>query len=399
MAQYQSRIKHSPWKLTRKFGTPTIDGVGIAFEMASSKRKRHMVKCSCCNHWFAPSYHTDVHIPGYDGDKRDISRDNIGMIRWEEAVVLCPSCGRVPSLQPEYRDWVCENPYANLEAVGYYVTPFSVPNVVSTADIVYESTKFPWHEFCNQTLGETNSEALAELTLDNVKSCMTDTPLDTSEIHCMGADMGNICHITIGRLTLDGMFLVVHRERVPMGVFAERSRELKQKYRVLISVFDAFPHTDTILTMQKYDKNLFGAVYHASKKLATYSIVKAEEDADKGKLPITQAMVHRNLNFDAIMGLFQAKKLLWYRGNDLDKGTFEGHCSSMKRKQELDRDGEISYVWHKPANGQDHYFHSLGYLYVACRLMHTAARTLQTNQKPMVAIAMRMGAVRSSAAR
>ncbi len=376
LAQYQSRIKHSAWKLTRKFGTPTVDGVGIALEMQSSRRFRHMVKCDCCNHYFVPSYHTDVVIPGFDGEKRDITKDNINRLRWREAVVLCPSCGRVPSLQHDRRSWVCENPNDNLEAKGFYVIPFSVPNIVSTPDIVYESTKFVWNEFCNQTLGETNSDRNEELTAEDIEACKYNNSLDSASLHCMGADMGNICHIVVGRRTNEGDLLVVHRERVPMAQFVERQRELKRKYRVLTSVFDAFPHTDTILGLQQLDKNLFGGVYHQSKKLATFAIVKAEEDASKGKLPITQAQIHRNINFDQVMTLFKKRKLLWYAGDDMDASLFAAHCAAMKRKQEQDRDGEMVYIWHKPADGQDHYMHALGYLHVACHLMQTGARSL-----------------------
>lgn len=380
LQQYQSRIKHSRWKLTRKFGTPTMDGVGIALEMASSRRKRHMCKCNHCNEWFVPSYHTDVVVPGYDDDLRNITRDNIQRLAWREAYVKCPRCGGKPSLQFDRREWVFENPNDNLEAVGYYVTPFSVPNVVSTAQIVLESTKFLWHEFCNQTLGETNSEQTDELTKGDIEACRYDGPLDSTSMHYIGADMGNRCHIVVGRMTREGQLLVVHRERVPMAQFQARIAELKARFRVLVSVFDAFPHTDTIMTMQKRDANLFGGVYHQSKKLAIYSIVKAEEDQSKGKLPIHQAQIHRELNFDSVMGLFKDRKIVWARGSDADADLFMSHLLAMKRKQELDRDNEIVFKWHKPQDGEDHYMHALGYLNVACRLMGTAARGLGSGQ-------------------
>lgn len=376
LAQYQSRIKHSPWKLTRLFGTPTMPGVGIALHMASARRKRHMCRCHHCNHWFTPSYHTDVVIPGYTGELRDITKDNINQLRWREAHVVCPKCGDEPSLQPEHREWVFENPNEQLEAVGYYVTPFSVPNVVGTPQIVYESTKFPWHEFCNQTLGETNSEATDELTEDDLKACRYEGSLESASLHCIGGDMGNICHLLVGRLTNEGQLLVVHRERVPMAKFKERLAALKAKYRVLVTVLDAFPHTDTILTLQKQDANLYGGVYHQSKKLALHQVVKAEEDKGVGKLPINQVQIHRELNFDAVMGLFKARKLVWAAGDSASEPLFTGHILAMKRKQELDRDNEIVYKWHKPQDGQDHYMHALGYLNTACALMGTAARGL-----------------------
>jgi hypothetical protein len=373
--QYQSRIKHSSWKLTRKFGTPTIDGVGIALEMASSLRKHHFCKCHHCNHQFIPSYHTDVVIPGYTGELRDITRDNIQRLNWRDAHLVCPKCGKTPSLAPEYREWVIENPGDMLEAIGYYVTPFSVPNVVPVPQIVLESTKFLWHEFCNQTLGETNSEAGEELTRDDITACKyTGGTLETASLHSMGIDMGITCHVTIGRLTLEGQMLVVHRERVPLTNFKQRYHELRAKYRVLVTVMDGYPYTDIVYELQKVDANLYGAIYHNSKKMEAFAIAKAEEDEDKGKLPITQVKIHRNQNFDTVMGLFKRRELVWAVGDENDAAIFEGHCLAMKRKKELDNHGEVVYTWHKPTDGQDHYMHSIGYLNVACRLQNAAAR-------------------------
>ncbi len=388
LQQYQSRIKHSTWKLTRLFGTPTVDGRGIALAMESARRKRHMVKCHCCNHYFVPSYHNDVIIPGYDGEKKDIDKYNIHKIAWRDAYVMCPSCHGRPSLQVEHRSWVFENPNAQLDAVGYYVTPFSVPNVVETRQIVMESTKFGWAEFCNQTLGETNSDRSEELTKADIEACEYKGSLETAAIHQMGADMGNICHILIGRMTNEGQLLVVHREKVPMAKFEERARELKRKFRVLTSVIDAFPHTDTILRMQRFDKNLFGGVYHKSKKLATYAIVKAEEDEKKGTLPITQAQIHREINFDQVMTLFQKRQLIWAAGDDATRDTFVSHCLDMKRKQTVDRDGELVYVWEKSPQGLDHFHHALGYLHVACKLTGTVARSLGGGSRRAVATKM-----------
>lgn len=376
LAQYQSRIKHSRWKLTRLFGTPTVDGRGIALAMESAMRKYHMVKCNCCNHQFVPSYHTDVMIPGYDGEKRNINKDNLSKIRWREAVWLCPKCGKVPSLLPEHRSWIIKNTGDNFDAVGYYVSPASVPNIVPASQIVLESTKFVWHEFCNQTLGETNSDREEELTKDDIeKCCWKDGTLDSTAMHCAGADMGNICHILIGRMS-EGQLIVVHRERVPLATFVERMLALKKKYRVLTTVIDAFPHTDTVLRMQRTDKNLFGGVYHQSKNLAVYAIVKAEADQSKGKLPITQASIRRNINFDQVMTLFKEGNVVWAAGDPVDAETFVSQCLDMKRIQDVDRDGELVYVWEKSATGNDHYHHALGYLHVACQLNGAAARSL-----------------------
>lgn len=384
IGQYQSRIKHSRWKLTRKFGTPTLEGLGIALAMESSRRKRHLCKCNHCNHWFAPNFHTDVKIPGYDGALRDINVYTLPGIDWQNAVLLCPKCGRVPSLQMEHREWVYENPGDNYEAVGYFVTPFSVPNVVSVPSLVREITKYKtWGEFVNQALGETLNSSEDQLVKGDIEACKYRGMLDSSELHCMGIDVGQTCHIVIGRITLSGELLVVHRERVVLARLRARRQELAIKYRVLITVIDAFPETNLVHELQKIDRNLYGGVYHDDKKLATYQIKMVEEDLAEGKLPINQAKIHRNVNFDEVMQLFKQRKLVWAAQEDMEDDIFQAHCLDMKRKQTLDRWKEMVYAWVKSPDGNDHYMHALGYLHVACRLMPAASANIPIAVLPM----------------
>lgn len=375
VAQYRSRIKHSRFKLVRAFGTPTIDGIGISLLMETARRKKHLTKCNHCNHYFLPDYETDVHIPGWNRSKKEIDKYNLPKIRWQEAVLLCPKCHRQPDTSPESRHWVVENPNDSYDPVGYFVSPFSAPMLVPPHTLIKESTTYTTYgEFRNQALGLTTADDNEQLTKADIESCQVKMPLDSSEIHYFGADMGLICHITIGRMTLSGELLVVHKERVVMGKFEERKRELCAKYKVLISVCDAYPYTDMILRMQHYDKNLYGGLYHDKKNLAVYKITKAEEDQEAGKLPINRADIHRNLNFDEVMQLFKKRKLLWYtQGTDEDE-IFAKHLLDMKRKQEMDKQQGIVYVWAKSTNGNDHYHHALGYLHVACRLAATADR-------------------------
>lgn len=385
--QYQSRIKHSNWKLTRKFGTPTIPGTGIALAMAESHRLHHMVKCNHCNAQFVPSYHSHVHIPGYDRDKKEINAHNLMTLQWEKAALLCPKCGKEPSLQPEFREWVCENPLDNLSARGYYVTPFSVPNVVSFAQIVKESTKFTWPEFCNQTLGETSQETSATLTAEDVLACRyTQGQLAGGELHCMGVDLGSICHFTVGRMTLAGELLVVYRERCTVTQLRETRLRLMQNYRVLTSVFDWQPYTDTVLDLQKNDPNLYAALYSNAhtQGTATFTVKSAEENTREGKLPLTEVRLSRDLHFDELMNMFKQRKVVWQAQGEIDDALFVAQMTDMKRTLIFDKFNDGRYTWVKKPNDQDHYHHSVGYLYTACRLMPTATGDVSFYHVPVV---------------
>jgi hypothetical protein len=374
LKQYQSRLKHSIWQFTRKFGTPTFNGVGIAAAMEESKRKRHLVKCDKCNHHFAPTYHEHVVIPGYDKPKNEISAHNLMTIRYKEAYVCCPHCGRAPSLQFEHREWVFENPNDQLNAHGYYVTPFSVPNIVPVHRIVEESTKFPWGEFCNQTLGETSSETSETLTREDIEQCKyTAGGLLSSDLHAMGVDLGAVCHITIGRRTNEGMLIVVHRERVALPMLRERSAKLKQEYRVLTSVWDHQPYTDLILDLQKDDLNMYAGRYNTTRNVALFDIVTREQNEAEGKLPLLIAKLNRDVGFDELMKLFKTKQVLWQAQSEQEDTLFVNQMLDMKRTLVQDAFGDGRYTWVKKPNDEDHYHHALGYLNIATLLMPTAS--------------------------
>ncbi len=385
LAQFQSRIKHSKWKITRKFGTPTVDKVGIALAMSSSKRWRRMCKCDKCNHTFAPNFHSDIVIPGYDKEKKEITKYTIEDINWQDAFIKCPRCGRQPSLQAEHREWVCENPRDNFDAKGRYLTPFEVPNIVTIPSLVKEITKYnSWGEFCNQALGETATQSNSQLVEQDFVNTKFEGDLASSELHCLGIDVGQVCHICVGRITLGGVFMVVHFEQCVLDDLATRKLELTRKYRIVTTVIDAFPETNMVHQMQKMDKNLYGGVYHADAKLATYSIVMVDEDKKKGKLPINQAKIHRNLNFDEIMDLLKAKMVLWQAQDAKKDRLFMDHCLDMVRKEEVDKNDGLVYVWQKSKEGTDHFMHALGYLHVACRLAPTASRNINFGAIPIV---------------
>lgn len=389
IGQYQSRIKHSKWKLVRKFGTPTVEGLGIAAEMAVSRKKRHMCKCEHCNNQFVPSYHDHVHIPGFDGEKNEINKNNLPDIRWAEAKLLCPRCGRAPSLQFDRREWVVENSDSNLEAVGYYVTPFSVPNVVTVASLVKESTKYgSFSEFVNQALGETASDKNEQLTKEDVVLCGQEFSLMSSDLHHMGIDVGQLCHITIGRLTGkddEEQLMLVHRETCLVNDLKKRRRELKRQYRVLMCVTDIQPETVLVAEMQKEDPNLLGGMYQRSPKAPIYSVKKVTEALKEGKIPINRVDIQKNQHMDTLMKMIKARRLIWSKKGDRSDDQFVDHCADMKRKQELDKaSGGIFWDWQKSIQAQDHFWHSLGYLYAACRLAPTASTAQPFVSHPIV---------------
>ena len=77
-----------------------------------------------------------------------------------------------------------------------------------------------------------------------------------------------------------------------------------------------------------------------------------------------------------MLQLFKRGLVRWARGgNDEDAALFVSHAMDMTRCQDFESN-EMQYVWRKSETAQDHFFHTLGYLHVACRLAPTATIAL-----------------------
>lgn len=379
VAAYISRLQAKPTKMRRIFSTPTVAKYGISKESDTAKRFRQMWKCSHCNHQFVPSYESDIHIPGYSGDKKSITKFTIKDIRYLEARLLCPNCGLQPDSSIRYRQWVLENTLENYDSVAYFVSPFCAPSFLAASYLVKASTEFEkWSEFKNQALGETAEDAEDMLSESDIKGASVNGDLDTQEIHYMGADMGVTCHIVIGR-PHEGKILVVHRCKVNYTQFESKRLELCARYRVSTSVHDLFPYTDMITRIVNFDPNAYGAIYVSKKSSENFTIKEQEEDPEEGKLNVRSTMVNREVAFDSLMGEFKRGSMVIAHLDD----EFQSHLLSMKRIKKFDKHQNMSYVWTK-TDGVDHFHHGLLYMYIAIGLRGTATGSTDFTKIPLV---------------
>lgn len=363
VSAYVSRLQHKPTKVRRLFSTPTVRGYGIDAECKTAKRKRQIWKCSHCNHYFLPDYEQHVHIPGWDKPKKEINRYNLTGINWRSAVLLCPGCGKAPSDDVQYRSWVVENNDENYDSVAYYVAPFCAPRIITSPYLVKSSTDYnSWSEFVNQALGQTSEDAKEALTIEDLESASIQGVFDSTDLHVMGVDMGLICHFIIAK-EKDNNFIVVHREKVPYTEFETRRRELCARFRVVCSVHDAFPYTDLITRVTKFDPNAYGAVYVTKMSTETHSIKEQEENPQEGKLNIRSVHINRDVALDTLMWAFKEKRVVIGNGDD----EFKQHMLDMKRVQKFDKHGGIVYRWEKTI-GVDHWHHTMLYAFIAAKL-------------------------------
>lgn len=371
LKQFRSRLQNSPLKIIRQFSTPTIPGVGITREAATSKRYRHMGCCSCCGHKWLPTYELDMVVPGWDRPLEEIDRFNLKDVRWQSAHWKCPNCGRDPQFQPELLEWVVENPNDNYEAHTYYITPVTACKILTPAYIVRTSTEFNTRaEWRNQVLGEAAEDKDSQITTEDLEKARFVGDLSSSDVHYLGVDIGQLCHFVVSKLH-QGSLIVVHREAAPLASFHETRNRLIRAYRCIVSVHDAMPETALITAVTDFDPNAYGCIFVSSKTTEMYRVAEKEADPELGRLNLRLVKVNKTIAFDTLLEFIKNKKFLYKAQQDDSKWLI--HILSMKRTLVVQRD-EPTYVWQK-TDGEDHYMHALLYSFIACTLRMTAGES------------------------
>lgn len=383
MSVYVSRLQHKPHKIRKLFSTPTVNKYGISKEAETARRYRQMLQCNHCNFQFLPDYFNNVIIPGWDRDKKEITKSNLKDIRWQEARLLCPHCGKMPEVRPEHQEWVCENPMDAYPANAWFITPFSAPTIIGIPYLVKNSTEYDkFSEFMNQALGLTSEDSDDSITEEDLAKALVRADLKSSETHYLGADMGLLCRISIGRITADGIILVVHREIVPYHQFEERLGVLRGLYRVAVCLFDAQPYVDMVRRLTERDPNAYAGVFTTGTPSVLYSVKEQEEDAKEGKMNMRRINITRTMAFDSLMAEIKAEKVVVQAQDALDD-AWKNEMRSLKRIAKFDRTNELVYSWEK-TDGQDHSHFSLLYLYLAIKMRGLASGTFNRAQVPLI---------------
>lgn len=364
---YISRLQHKPHKIRKVFSTPTIEKFGVSKEAETARRLKHMATCNRCNHTFLPNYFTDIVVPGWDKPLEEITKRNIHTVKWQEAHLQCPKCGRDPQLHHTRMQFVCENSHENHEANAWYVSPFSAHNILVPSYLVNTSTKYErYSEFKNQTLGltaEEKNESIQEA--DIVGAEMPN--LKSSEFHMMGSDMGIICHICVGRIATDGTFVIVHREQVHYTHFEQRSAELAREYRVAQHVMDSQPYTDLVTRISKARPNNWGAIFVTSKSPLAFTLQNEEGDPKEGKMNLKLVKVNRTAALDSLLAIIKSPGAWAINSCELNE-EYRKQMQSIKRVQKFTKDGELTYVWEKTGNENDHFHFATLYLWIATQM-------------------------------
>ena len=368
---YVSRLQDKETKIRKIFSTPTLRGYGVDKEAQNANRMFHLVKCVHCNHLFKPDYYNDVRIPGYDKGLEEIVANNLHTVRWQEAYLACPRCGKDPEMHFSRMPWVCENPDLGYHKNAWHVSPFSAHKRITVPNLVKNSTEYKKiSEFKNQALGLTAEESSEAITLDDVEKMQANSFAPSSELHQMGIDVGLTCNVTIGRELASGELLVQHRERVHYAHLHLRLAELRSAYRITTSVMDSQPQTSLTNEVCQSSPHAWGALYVATKSPVEFVIKEEDEELEEGKMGFRIVKINRNVMFDELLKQIKAGHVIVNKSDE--NSIFEKQMLCMKRVAKFTTTGELAYVWVKTGDEEDHYHHSLGYLRIATQMRHTA---------------------------
>ena len=348
-----------------RLSTPTIPGKGIDFEFQRSLRHFNFVKCSCCSHQFIPDYYEHVRIPDFTGDLRSITKANLYKYRYSEAYVCCPKCGGKPDLSPEYREWVVENSDENRVAYGFQVTPFDAPKIVTPATLIQASTQYEdVADFVNFSLGLPYFSKETVLSPAEIEGVITSARWVGGYSYVMGVDLGKTCHIVVSAVSWDGAMQIVHTEKCDLMALRTVYRDLRLKYRVRVAVIDSLPYTDTVLSLQAMDQNLYASVYTQFRGIELFVVKKRDEEEEKGAQELRQINVHRDRTFDALMHFVRSG--LFSKLRDANDAEFVTHCTDMRRVKEWDAVAqEMKFRWVKSESGDDHFWFATSYAFLA----------------------------------
>lgn len=371
---YTSRLVHSPHKIKVRLSTPTFpsDPIDLAFQ--ASRRWRNFCKCNHCSHYFYPSYYDHVRIPGYSKHLDEVNAENLHTIDYRNAKVICPKCGKVPSLQHEHREWVCENPTENFIATGYKLSPFDAPNIITVPYLLEASTSYAHKsKFRQFNLGEPSLDAESGFNEEELEKAGVDMAPGSSPFstHVMGIDLGLVCHFVVAGVGSDQKFGVVHYERVPLANFRERYAALKAQYRITVVVSDIQPYTELVLSMQAVDANLWGAGFVVKNGLELFDIRKKEADNAAGQIELRELQINRNGGLDRLLSEFRDGNVWIAKAQDWD--LYKRHLQDMKRVSASLRNGEFHSIWQKSARKAEHYHFATLYCYVATLLRGVAS--------------------------
>lgn len=357
----QSRLQGSLWKITQRFSTPTYMGYGIDAAFGASDRHEYQIRCPC-GHWQVPSFLSRfLCLPGLRGDHEDLSKltaDEVEAIDLDNAYVRCEKCSKPLDLANGHREWIAEFP--SRRARGYRVRPFSIATI-TIPYIFGQLMKYQRADnlrgWFNTVIGEPFNDSNARISEEDLNAIMTPMEVNLDAIASggelfMGIDVGQTCHVVIGKPNaLLGFYQVPQAEIVDFVEGRVRSLGIVQ------GAIDMYPYTPTAEAIRDRTQGVIMPMAYATAKTAP----PIKPVLDEFEVT-THYVINRTNALDLVAK--QCRNRSWsIAGYGAYGSLVKTHFRDMIRIEAPDEPP----VWNK-INGDDHFLHATALQQTSVRL-------------------------------
>lgn len=201
---FAESLSASPFRLVRRFSTPTIPTQGIAKLFELSDQNYYFLKCSHCGHW------------------QTLTMDNILCLRPDEVKphlqyvpddsydFVCIKCQK-PLDRMQEGKWISSYPGRSIR--GYKVSQLDAPWLTAD-DIMRKRFKQPEQLFRNYVLGEEYADMGSRVSEDEFNNCMDPMmSMPHSRMNCsmvsVGIDWGATNWVVVLGLQSDGIVILL----------------------------------------------------------------------------------------------------------------------------------------------------------------------------------------------
>lgn len=391
LALFNSRLQNSDWKLNHRFSTPTHVGFGVDQGYKGSDQREFSQKCDSCGHWQVPTFDMQfIDIPGLNPDLNSLTEIDEAMIdsgRLDlvNASVVCERCRAPLDLgRVDNREWIAK--YASrTHARGYRVRPFSTSRL-SVEYIVAQMLRYKAKDYLrgwyNTVLGEAYTDGNARLTDTDLDAAFTghaEIPkVDILTPTWIGIDMGKICHLTLSQgFGVDDQHVIMFKA-IPVGELIKEVKLLLEIYNVIGGACDRHPYTPTADELFKVSNGkILPVEYRGTKDLTLVNDPVTQEE--------TYAQANRTKLIDDVARVVRTKHIR-FSGYGSQKLEIKTHLKDMVR----DENPEKPASWVK-LTGNDHYFHSLGFLLTGIKLKEYQLAVSQDKRSAVQVAAVNYG--------
>jgi hypothetical protein len=385
LALFGSRLQGSDYRINHRFSTPTFEDYGIDQTFRVSDQHEYLLKCAHCNHWQVPDFERPfVRIPGLADslafEEIEESMIDAGVIDLDTITVCCEHCGALLNLgDHEHREWVAKHP-SRKHARGYRVRPFTTerldPKYILTQLFRYKRKDFlrGWY---NTVLGRSHTGGDQRLSDADINAAFTELMLKAPPLPGLpawiGVDVGQTCHIVVAQGYDVSSMHVREFITVPVARLIEELLRICVEYRVVAGACDRHPYTPTAEAARD----------------ATYGRVLPNEYRGAKEINLVRdaagetiyMQTNRTMLLDEVARAVRLHRIR-FSGYGTQKAAIVEHLKDMVRNEEPEKEAE----W-KKLNGNDHYFHALGFMLSAVKLHTTNASALfNTETRAVIAL-------------